>query len=116
MQGGVAMYAVFKLGGNQHKASVGDVLEVDLLSGEVGDKVEIEDVLLLAKDGETIVGAPGVDGAKVVYEIVGHGRQKKVLVVKFKRRKKYRRKAGHRQQFTSIKITDVVAPTADGGE
>ena len=67
---------------------------------------------MLSKDGETIVGAPGVDGAKVVGEIVGHGRQKKVLVIKFKRRKKYRRKAGHRQQFTSIKITDVVAPVA----
>lgn len=104
------MYAVFKLGGTQHKANVGDVITVNSMSGEVGDKVEIADVLLLNKDGDVAVGTPNVEGARVFGEIVSHSRAKKITVVKFKRRKKYRRKMGSRQELTTLKITDVVLP------
>lgn len=104
------MYAVFTLGGTQHRASVGDVITVNSLTGEVGEKVEIADVMLLNKDGEVTVGTPNVEGARVFGEIVSHKRDKKVMVVKFKRRKKYRLKRGHRQDLTTVKITDVVLP------
>ena len=102
------MYAVFKLGGTQHRASVGDMLKVQKVDGEVGQTLEIEEVLLVRKDEDSLVGAPHVSGARVLAEIVGQGRHKKVLIQKFKRRKKYRRKLGHRQHFTQIRITDVV--------
>jgi len=104
------MYAVFKLGGTQHRASVGDMLRVEKLDGEVGQTLEIEEVLLIGKGEESLVGSPHVSGARITAEIVDQGRHKKVLVQKFKRRRKYRRKMGHRQHFTQIRITDVVVP------
>lgn len=104
------MYAIVKLGGVQRRASVGDVLKVEKIDGNVGDRVEISDVLLLGKDEGTVVGAPSVAGARVLGEIVAQGRNKTVLVMKMKRRKGYRRKVGHRQLFTKIRITEVVAP------
>jgi large subunit ribosomal protein L21 len=104
------MYAVFKFGGRQHKAGIGDVLSVQKVDGEVGNKFEIDQILMVRKDDGLMMGTPTVDGAKVFAEILQQGRDKKILVQKFKRRKKYRRKAGHRQQMTRIKITDVVVP------
>jgi large subunit ribosomal protein L21 len=103
------MYAVFKVGGEQVRASVGDMVEVEKLAGNVGDSVEFPEVLLLSSD-KTVVGTPSVKGAKVIGEIVKHGRANTILVMKFKRRKTYRRKVGHRQHFTTLKITQVVAP------
>jgi len=104
------MYAVFKLGGTQHRASVGDVLKVQKCEGDEGQTIEIGEVLFVRKEDDTMVGSPTVDGARVLAEIVRQGRHKKVLVQKFKRRKKYRRKAGHRQYFTEIRITELVLP------
>jgi len=86
------------------------MLRVEKLDGEVGQTLEIEEVLLIGKGEESLVGSPHVSGARITAEIVDQGRHKKVLVQKFKRRRKYRRKMGHRQHFTQIRITDVVVP------
>lgn len=101
------MYAVMKTGGKQYRVSPGDELKVERLSGQVGDMVTFDRILLTA-DGEAVkIGQPCVDQAKVVGKITRQGREKKVLVVKFKRRKGYRRKKGHRQDFTLVKILNV---------
>ncbi|HEY2824754.1 MAG TPA: 50S ribosomal protein L21 [Gemmatimonadales bacterium] len=100
-------YAIFKAAGQQFRAEKGLTLKVPLLEGEAGAKVTFDEVLL-SSDGEKVhTGQPMVKGAKVVAQIVRHGKGEKVFVFKFKRRSNYRRKTGHRQQFTEIKITDV---------
>jgi large subunit ribosomal protein L21 len=100
-------YAIFKAAGQQFRAEKGLTIKVPSLKGEPGSKVTFEDVLL-SSDGEKVrAGEPMVKGAKVVAEIVRHGKAEKIIVFKFKRRRNYRRKSGHRQQFTEIKITDV---------
>ena len=100
-------YAIFKAAGQQFRAEKGVTIKVPLLEGEPGSKITFDDVLL-SSDGEKIrAGVPLVKGAKVVAEIVRHGKGDKVVVFKFKRRRNYRRKQGHRQQFTELKITDV---------
>ena len=100
-------YAIFKAAGQQFRAEKGATIKVPLLEGEAGAKVTFEDVLL-SSDGEKVhTGQPTVKGAKVTAQIVRHGKGEKVYVFKFKRRSNYRRKTGHRQHFTEIKITDV---------
>ncbi len=99
-------YAIIDVGGHQIKISPNDLVRVPRLSREVGEEIGIERVLLLS-DGETIeVGKPYVEGKKVQAEVVRHGKAKKVIVFKKKRRKDYRRKKGHRQLFTEIRIRD----------
>lgn len=102
------MYAVIKTGGKQYRVSEGDRLRVEKLPGVVGDKLEFGDVLMVGGD-KVSVGAPFVAGAKVNAEIVAQGRSKKIIVFKIKRRKGYRRKAGHRQAYTELKVTGVNA-------
>ena len=98
------MYAVIETGGKQYRVAEGDTLYVEKLDGDVGDTVSFDRVLLVA-DGENVnIGRPVVSGAEVTGEIVGHGRDKKVIVFKFKRRKDYRRRNGHRQAFTAVRI------------
>lgn len=100
-------YAIFRAAGKQFRAQKGLTLKVPTLEGEPGAKITFEDVLL-AGDGEKVkAGQPTVKGAKVTAQIVRHGRGEKIVVFKFKRRSNYRRKTGHRQGFTEIKITDV---------
>ncbi len=103
------MYAVIKTGGKQYRVSQGETLHVEKLDGEIGKKLEFDEVLLVA-DGENVkVGTPRVAGAKVTAEIVGNGRGEKLLIYKYRRRKGYRRKTGHRQPFTALKITTISA-------
>jgi len=103
------MYAIIRTGGKQYQVAAGDTLRVEKLQGEVGDTVELSDVLLVA-DGEDIkIGQPVVDGAKVVAKIAEQGKAKKVLVFKKKKRKGYKVKRGHRQQFTALKIEEISA-------
>lgn len=100
------MFAVIQTGGKQYRVAQGDRLRVEKLAGDVGAAVTFDKVLLIG--GESIkVGTPLVSGAKVSAEIVAQGRDKKVIVFKFRRRKNYRRKQGHRQPFTELKITGV---------
>jgi len=101
------MYAVIKTGGKQYRVSEGDTLQVEKLVGKPGDKITFDNVLLVGGGDSTKVGAPTVSGAKVDAEIVAQNRAKKVVVFKMRRRKNYRRKQGHRQPYTQIKITSV---------
>lgn len=101
------MYAVIKTGGKQYRVSQGDKLRVEKLAGNVGDAVTFDQVLMVG--GESLkLGQPLVGGAKVEAKIVGQGLGKKVVVFKFRRRKNYRRKNGHRQPFTALEITNIV--------
>ncbi len=103
------MYAVIKTGGKQYKVSEGETLKIEKLTAEVGGTVAFDDVLLVA-DGEDIkVGTPRVEGGKVSATVVSHGRGKKVMIIKFKRRKHYRKQAGHRQSYTEVQITGISA-------
>ena len=103
------MYAIIKTGGKQYRVSPGQTLRVEKLDGSIGDSIELSDVLLVGGEGETRIGQPLVDGAKVNAEIVEQGRAKKIIVFKKKRRKGYHKKQGHRQYFTSLKITGISA-------
>jgi large subunit ribosomal protein L21 len=102
-------YAVFRAAGKQFRAEKGVTLKLPLLEGEPGAKLTFDDVLL-SSDGEKVkAGTPTVKGAKVTAQIVRHGKGDKIVVFRFKRRSNYRRKTGHRQGFTEVKITDVKA-------
>ncbi|MCA9602818.1 MAG: 50S ribosomal protein L21 [Polyangiales bacterium] len=102
------MYAVITTGGKQYRVSEGDRLRVEKLDGDVGAKIEFDNILMIG--GEKVaVGAPSVKGAKVSAEIVAQDKAKKVIVFKMRRRKNYRRKNGHRQPFTELKITGITA-------
>ena len=103
------MYAVVKIKGQQYRVEPGSTLQVPLLDDEVGADVTFEEVLMLA-DGEDVqVGSPTVAGATVAADVLRHGRSRKVVVFKFKRRKNYRRKKGHRQPFTEVSIKGINA-------
>lgn len=104
------MYAVIKTGGKQYKVAPGEVVKVELLKGDAGTKVQFGEVLLFGNgEGVSKVGVPFLSGASVEAEIVDHGRNDKILVVKKKRRQNYRRKNGHRQHFTRVKILSIAA-------
>jgi large subunit ribosomal protein L21 len=98
--------AVIRTGGKQYRVAEGDTIKVEKLEGAAGDKIEFADVLMLA--GETPkVGKPTVPGAKVAGEILAQDRGDKIIVFKFRKRKRSRRKAGHRQAYTAVKITGI---------
>lgn len=102
------MYAIIAIGGKQLKVHEGDTIRVELLPGEVGDTVTLTDVLLVHQgDGSVAVGTPTVEGASVTGDIIGHGRGNKITIFKHKRRKNYRRKQGHRQHYTALKVTGI---------
>ncbi|MCK5517222.1 MAG: 50S ribosomal protein L21 [Desulfobulbaceae bacterium] len=103
------MYAIIRTGGKQYQVVAGETLHVEKLKGEVGDTVELSDVLLLADGDDVKVGTPVVDGAKVVAKIAEQGKAKKVLVFKKKKRKGYRVLRGHRQMFTALTIEEIAA-------
>ncbi len=100
-------YAIFKACGHQFRVAEGDTLRVPTLEGEPGSKVTFDQVLLSSDGKKVKTGQPTVKGAKVTAEIVDHGKEPKIFIFKFKRRKNYRKKTGHRQGFTEIKITGV---------
>ncbi len=101
------MYAVVSTGGKQYKVREGETLRVEKLSGEVGDKITFDNILMFSKDEEVKLGQPLLEGAAVQGHIVEQGKAKKILVFKYKRRKRFRRKQGHRQQFTAVKIDSI---------
>jgi len=102
------MYAVIKTGGKQYKVSAGDLLKVEKLDGAVGDTIELNEVLMVG-GAEVKIGTPLLPEAKVKATIVEQGKDKKILVFKSKRRKNYRKKYGHRQPLTRLKITAIEA-------
>ena len=102
------MYAVIKNGGKQYKVSAGDLLKVEKLAGAVGETIELDEVLMVGGE-EVKIGTPLLPNAKVTATIVEQGKDKKILVFKSKRRKNYRKKYGHRQPLTRLKITNIEA-------
>ncbi|MCL4685060.1 50S ribosomal protein L21 [Myxococcota bacterium] len=103
------MYAVVRTGGKQIRVSPGEAVWVENLPGEIGEQVNLEEVLLLGGEGEPQIGAPQVPGARVVATITGRGLGEKLVVFKYKRRKRYRRKQGHRQSYTQIRVDRIEA-------
>ena len=102
------MYAVIKTGGKQYRVTAEDVLTVEKIDGAAGASVEFTEVLMLAGSGEPKVGKPVVSGAKVVAEVVKQGRGPKVIAFKKRRRKNSRRKRGHRQDLTTVRIKEII--------
>ena len=102
------MYAVIATGGKQYRVSEGAVLRVEKLDAEEGASVEFDQVLLVGDGDKVSVGKPYIEGGKVQATVMAQGKARKVEIVKFRRRKNYRRTKGHRQQFTQVKITGIV--------
>ncbi|WP_304507712.1 50S ribosomal protein L21 [Anaerotignum sp.] len=101
------MYAIIETGGKQYKVAEGDVITVEKLGVEAGQEFTFDKVLVLAKDGDVKVGAPYVEGAAVTASVIGDGREKKVIVYKYKPKKGFHKKRGHRQPFTKLQIKSI---------
>ncbi len=101
------MFAVFATGGKQHRVTEGEVIRTEILEAQPGEEVVFDKVMLVTDGDAVAVGTPYVDGGKVTAEVVRHDRGNKIEVLKFKRRKDYLRRQGHRQWFTELKITGI---------
>lgn len=101
------MYAIIKTGGKQYKVSEGDLVRVEKLAYEVGETVDFDQVLLVSNNGELKVGSPVVEGAKVSATVEDQNKDKKIVVYKYKPKKQYRKKQGHRQPYTLVKINSI---------
>ena len=106
----IPLYAVVRTGGKQYRVEEGRAIKFERLAGEVGDAVELGDVLLMDDGGGVTVGAPTINGARVVGTIAEQGRSKKVIVFRYKAKTRYRKKTGHRQHFTKVVIDDILLP------
>jgi large subunit ribosomal protein L21 len=102
------MYAVVKTGGKQYRVAKDDVIKVEKLDGAAGDVIALDEVLMLADGDKVTIGAPRIDGASVAAEILEQARAKKVIIFKKRRRQNYRRKKGHRQHLTVLRVTDIL--------
>lgn len=102
------MFAIIKTGGKQYKVSEGDIIKVEKIEAEAGDKIEFDQVLMVAGD-DVKVGIPVVEGAKVSAEVLDQKKDKKIVIFKFKAKKNYRKKKGHRQPYTLVKIEKIDA-------
>uniref|UniRef100_A0A7C3MJG6 Large ribosomal subunit protein bL21 n=1 Tax=Dictyoglomus thermophilum TaxID=14 RepID=A0A7C3MJG6_DICTH len=104
------MFAIVETGGKQYKVSVGSLVNVEKIKANVGEEVVLDKVLLVSKEDNVLVGKPYVNGAKIKAKVVRQDKYPKVIVFKFKRKKHYRRKYGHRQPFTQLLIQEIVIP------
>jgi large subunit ribosomal protein L21 len=102
------MYAVVETGGKQYKVSAGETIQVEKLPLQVGQQVELDRVLLVSEEGQVRVGDPTVEGARVMATVAGQGKSRKVIVFKYKPHNRYRRKAGHRQTHTRLRIDQII--------
>ena len=101
------MYAVIESGGKQHRVEPGEVLKLEKLAAAEGETINFDKVMMIGEGSDIKIGAPFVEGGKVTAEVMSHGRGDKVTIIKMRRRKHYRRQAGHRQSYTQVKITDI---------
>lgn len=104
-------YVIIQTGGKQYQVQLGDVIDVEHLSVEPGESVELNDVRMLTRDTNVLVGNPNVEGARVIAEADDQFRGPKLIVFKYKAKKRYRRKTGHRQNYTRLKIREIIYPT-----
>ena len=103
------MYAVIESGGKQHRVEEGEVLKLEKLDAATGDKVDFDKVLMVGEGESVTIGTPYVEGSKVTAEVLNQDRADKVKIIKFNRRKHYRKQQGHRQWYTEVKITGIKA-------
>ena len=103
------MYAVIKTGGKQYKVATGEKLKIESLGAEVGETINLDEVLMLVDGDNVSIGSPHVSGASVAAKVLSHGRGKKVKIFKLRRRKHYKRQQGHRQNFTEVVIGDITS-------
>ena len=103
------MYAVIETGGKQYRVAPGDTVQVETIAGDVGAEVEFNRVLAVVQDSGDVVSGKMLEGARVRGTIAGQGRHDKILVFKFKRKKQYKRTIGHRQNFTAVKVSEILA-------
>ena len=109
-------YAIIQTGGKQYRVSTGDVLRVESLSGEVDSTLDLTDVRMVSQDGQVTVGNPTVPDARVRALVRGHGKGKKIIIFRFKSKKRYRRKTGHRQPYTELQIEEILLGGSGEGE
>ena len=100
-------FAILQTGGKQYRVKLGDTIRVETVRGDEGDTLTLEDIRMASVDGNIIIGNPKVDGVSVTAEVVGKGKDKKVVVFKYKAKTRYRKKKGHRQQYTDLRITEI---------
>ena len=103
----MATYAIVQTGGKQYRVHPGDTLRVESLPSEAGDTVELDEVLMVCEDDQVTLGTPQVDGAKVTAEVLEHGKGDKIIIFKYKAKTRYRRRNGHRQRYTDLKVTGI---------
>ncbi|GBD11102.1 50S ribosomal protein L21 [bacterium HR23] len=104
----MALYAIIRAGGKQYKVSPGDTIDVERLDAQPGSEIDLTDVLLVERDGQVLIGQPSLDGARVRAEVREVFRGPKIIVFKYKPKKRYRRKSGHRQWYTRLLIKDIL--------
>ena len=104
----MADYAIVQTGGKQYRVTTGDTIRVESIPGDIGDTVELNDVRMVSNDGQVTLGTPNVEGVRIVTEISERGKGKKITVLKYKPKVRYRRKKGHRQHYTDLTVTDIV--------
>ncbi|MFC1991339.1 50S ribosomal protein L21 [Chloroflexota bacterium] len=114
-EGGYKIYAIIETGGKQYKVTSGQVIDVDRLGMAEGNTVELDRVLLIANDDKVTVGTPTIDGAKVLATSQGENRGKKIIVLKYKPKTRYRKKTGHRQDYTRL-VIDSIIESGEGQE
>jgi len=102
------MHAIIRTGGKQYRVAEGQTLRVESLPANPGDSIELNDVLMISDAGNTVIGTPMVPGAKVIATVLANGRGDKIRIVKFRRRKHYRKQMGHRQNFTQVEIKSIL--------
>ena len=102
-------YAIFKSGGKQYRVSTGDTLDIEKIAAEVGSIAEFSEVLAVSDNGEVNIGTPTIAGAKVLAEVKEHRKARKLIVFKYKSKTRYRRKLGHRQNYTRVTVQDIRA-------
>jgi large subunit ribosomal protein L21 len=103
------MYALIKTGGKQYKVAPGTILRVEKMTASSGSDIEFNEVLMVVNGDQVKIGTPCVAGGKVTATVQAHGRGEKIKIIKFRRRKHYRKQMGHRQHYTEVKVTDIVA-------
>ncbi|CAL4043072.1 50S ribosomal protein L21 [Buchnera aphidicola (Takecallis arundicolens)] len=102
------MYVVFLHGGKQYQAHQGQIIKLDKINFKTGDQLHINNILMIVNNENITIGKPNIKNSSIISQIIRHGRQKKVKIIKFRRRKHYKKQQGHRQHFTEVKIIDII--------